>query len=449
MPLKTGNAHADAVAALARWPDDHGLIAQAFAANFGRVSEDAQLAMCDTLARWNEKKQAPVIVRTVLESDRHLLNEKNTARLAAIVNPECADALLAALPTVAELNGIRGGSKRVAHILRLLQEAPDARALPRLLEYLNDNKTTLRRHAAIVLGRIGSEEAIAALLNKLQTTARGNEEARRLILAGLHRSVNPRARLVLKDSLAGSNVWTRADAIDGLAETAQADDAGLVALLVADPHPQVRLRIFPAVPRLLPAARAAVVQMQAGAMETKRYRTALQLGEALGDAQLTANASAKLAELCQTMFQEPRLDAWLGKKQAQLKQAFPDAKVSQGALELLAIDLEGTHSSRMWDLDSEAGRLRFSSFTFGDSPCERVSTRDGYDQPVYGIRPGAPGDQAWEILGGQERSPAMWGGFRSTLALPDGSFVNVAWAMNKEGRVSGFSVSRSKPQPFP
>ncbi len=443
IPMTTYDFAPHAIKALGAWKTDHDRIAEALVARVPELTGGGIMETCRVLAAWNIRQHSPELIRGILESKKCTLNEPLVSLLRKIITPECSTVLIAALPSPSELGRFPGGPQNAMWIFELLDECPDAAATPKLLEHLNDTQSSLMcRPASVALGRIGTEEAVAAIEKRLLGQA-SNEEFAREIRAGLHRSHHPRGRAVLAESLQSKDVWTRADAADGLAETATAEDAALVSSVLSNPYPQMRLRVFSALPRLLPDGRSAVEQMYDGAIQANRFRTALKIAEALSDKDRISKATAGLDGLRQSVLQEPRLDQWFGKRQDELKKEFADGEVKEGSLGLISIGVGGSSTSRMWNLTTKSGHLKFGAGTFGGA-CDGVAVLEGYEHGAYGAHLGDPGDATWEILGGDERNKGIWGQLISPIEIAKDKRVELHWAMDQEGKVSGIEVHAGK-----
>lgn len=439
IPPTTSDPSPKIIKALGEWKTDHDRIAEALVTQFPVFSHQGKTEAIRVLSEWDMKRHSPELFRAIFASKDFRLHDRLVEPLMKIITPECNPILLANLET------LRRNSEGASLLLLLLNENPDPAAMPQLLEHLNNQASfSMWRPASVALGRLGTEEAIAAIEAKLQEHGASNEDHARMFRAGLHRTHHPRGRAVLAESLKSQDVWTRADAADGLAETARAEDAPLVATALADPHPQIRLRTLPAVPRLLPDARTSVEAMYDAAVQAGRHRTALSIAESLGDKDRIARATEGLKLLRQTMMQEPRLDQWFGKRKDDLKKEFPDGELKYGSLELITFGPGGSRSSRSWYFVSKSAGLRMSTRGFGDTPCDDVSVFEGYSKPAYGIRLGDSADTAWEILGGIEQNKGLWGAFTVSLKLPDGKQTHVRWALDRQDKVSSIGVTSSK-----
>ncbi|MBI4026104.1 MAG: HEAT repeat domain-containing protein [Verrucomicrobia bacterium] len=437
----TGNDVAPkAVKSLSAWKTDHEKIAEALIAEFPAVSSQAKDEICRALCAWDMKAFSPELARMILDSKDFGFNGRIAEQFKRIITPECAPALLAALPSPAKLPT---GRNDAAEIIGLLGETRDSKATPQLIEHLNNRQSfALWRPASVALGKIGTEEAVAAIENRMQEIGRTNLEQRRMFLDGLHRSHHPHGRAALSESLAGNDTWDRADAADALVETATVEDAQIVAAVMQHAHPQMRLRVSPALLRLLPDAQAAVEAMYDAAIQSRRFRTALSIAQALNDKPRTAHAQDGLQQICQSMMQEPRLDRWFGRKKEDVLAKYPDAKIQRHVrtattpTQIIQTDWGST-------LDAP-DRFSFWGGHEAAGPFVGVATLDKCDQPVYGVRLGDAGDLAWEILGGIQQSAAMWGAFSSQIQLPEGTAVWVYWTLDSQDKVSRLEIRPAK-----
>ncbi len=441
-PHHPSNFRRDAVRALAKWPDRHERIGEAFAKLLPDGTVEECPAIAQALAGWGLTAHAPVLARMLIKGRPagfrvHPFIEP----LRRLATPALVPILLEALPVDAarglKISGTDGHYdtvQRALPVIDLLGDIGDARAVPSLVEYLNiDAYNHTWRPASVALGKIGSEEGIVAIEKRLAQPGL-NEESRRDVLAGLWHSHHARGRAALERALAGDDLWDRVGAAEGLAATARAGDEALVLGILASPDPRLRQRVVPALPRLLPGGRSALEQGADRAQQERRFRTALVLAEALGDAGRRDAAAKALEGKRSAIFGEPRLDRWLGKTRADVLAKYPDARPQAH------VKRQETSTQIIWtDWGSTfdvPDRLAFWGGRDAQGPFVGVGALPKCADPVFGVRVGDPAEVAWELHGlSQHENEGLWGQVVYKLTTPDGTAVKVTYAFDLKAQI--------------
>jgi hypothetical protein len=427
---------------LAAWPDSHGRIAETFALILPEAHVSEARVMCGALAEWESREQAVPLARDLAHARENV--EPLAQALARLAGPECVALLLEALPP-AEPGSKESAAaedprvwelKRYEAIIGVLGEIRDPRAIPALLGHFRGGlepgrsgslSGRLWESACQALGKIGTDPVVAAMEASLEAETQPQRKAwlRQKLLPGLMRARHAKGRAAIEEVLAGSDTDLRYEAVRALAETATAADAERVLRVVAGPNPLFTQKLLESVPRLLPESRAAVEQACDRALDSRRFRSALALAEALADGGRAGRARAELDRLRSEVFGKPRLDQWLGRKKAPLQAEFPAGKLTEGDLALVEM---GGRYHRLWTFRVPDRGLEFTTDIFGDGPCQRVNAGPGYRDPVCGVRLGDPASLAWELHGPTRAThESLW----YDLQTPEGRQLKLSYEFHE------------------
>jgi len=439
-----------AIRALGQWRTERERIGQEFVTRLPtRGTQEASLLLV-AVAQWGLKQHAPALAQLLATTKDRGLWQPLSDALCKIATPECSPILLGALSinVAQDMQYSRSKDarrfltskehyevlKRAIEIMPVLAAIGDPGAVPVLIEYLKvDIYNHTWRPASIALGRIGTEEAIAAIEKQMDERGR-SPETRELFLAGLMRSTHSRGRTSLSAALADADPSLRREAVVALVETARPADSGLVTSALENADPVVVQYALQAAPRLLPEGRSTLEQAFDRASGSGSHRTALGIAQALADSRRTASAQSGLDRLRQSIWSEPRLDAWFGKTQKEVLAKFSDAKLQRHVRRQEAPTMIVTTD---WGSTFDVpGKLSFWGGKEASGPFMGVEAREKYDQPVYGIRVGDPALLVWQIHGESERDPISTD-LVYLVAAPNGPKVRLRYKCpsNRVGRI--------------
>ncbi len=408
------NKRLDLVKALSKWPDHHEKIADAFVLLLPSSFSTEIKVICQTLADWDMKSCAPALAEMLAHSNERDCFEPVSHALEKIGTPECVPTLLSVIPATEEdclkADRIAGGNSsfipRLKAVIEALGGIRDPRAVDVLVLHFNRYHVSeggklggyLWETVSEALGKIGTEESIAAMQSKVEQEKDPSRRAwlRRKLLPGLMRSRHAQGRSALAEALASDDRWLRQQAVEALVETAEAADVGLILKAISDPDPLLTQRALRLVPLIAPESNTQVEQACDQLMKARRFRTALKLAEKIADAKRTDEAKKGLEKLRADLMSKPRVHEWLGLTKGPLQSKFPKARHIEGGIELVSINGGRSHT---WMLEDKAQGVNLSTDVFGDGPCQHIHLTAPYGDAVYGVKIGDPAALAWEIQG--------------------------------------------------